>query len=250
MVLVHPEAFYAGRDLVISGVTVTKGTELTPTQVGKFKHLDALVDRGWITVDPDPHQRDRQSPFGPHSSATMVKDRQPRMKAKTATKTGGYKIPASEPGPAAPGAVPAPEPEDIVVPVDTEEILALPDPEPVAPVEEPRVIPTDWNDAQQVLAWVDGDRVRASVAEVEVRNSGSPDNDLITQLDAIAYPPEGVRPPDAYDSAWTINEVKAWVGDDVDRAIEAYTREQMRGAGMRSTLIDWLTPILANVPQA
>jgi hypothetical protein len=244
MVLVHPEAFYAGRDLVINGVTVTKGTELTPTQVGKFKHLDALVDRGWITVDPDPHQRNQQSPFGPHSSATMVKDRQPRIAPRTGAPSGAYVIPASD-------SEPSPEPEDIVVPVDEAEILSLPDPEPVAPVlpEPPESFP-DWTDSLAVLAWVGDDRVRASHAEKEVRASAHPDNDLISQLDQIAYPPEGVAPPDAYDPGWTINEVKAWVGDDVDRALEAYTREQMRGAGMRSTLIEWLTPILAHVPQA
>lgn len=234
MVLVHPEAFYAGRDLVISGVTVTKGTELTPTQVGKFKHLDALVDRGWITVDPDPHQRDRQSPFGPHSSATMVKDRTPRMKAKTATKTGGYKIPASEPGPAAPGQV----------------VHAPSEP---APVEDAPSMHNVYADLE-VLDWVGNDPARAQQALAEEQKKPSPDRALLNTLERIAYPPpepaEQLVPDIAYDESWTIAEVKTWVGDDVDRALEAYTREQMRGAGMRSTLIDWLTPILANVPQA
>lgn len=165
---------------------------------------------------------------------------------------------ASEPEPL-PEAETEPEETPVEAPPDEPEPVDPPEPGPVAPLDTPAdsapVLPDppesypDWADSLAVLAWVGDDKVRAAHAEKEVRSSGNPDNDLISQLDLIAYPPEGVKPPEAYDPGWTVTEVKAWVGDDVDRALEAYTREQMRGAGMRSTLIEWLTPILAHVPQ-
>lgn len=155
------------------------------------------------------------------------------------------------------GGAPADAPPDEEPEPPAEEPVDPPEPGPVAPLDTPAdsapVLPDppesypDWTDALAVLAWVGDDKIRAAHAEKEVRSSGNPDNDLISQLDLIAYPPDGVKPSEAYDPAWTVNEVKAWVGDDVDRALEAYTREQMRGAGMRSTLIEWLTPILQSV---
>jgi hypothetical protein len=44
---------------------------------------------------------------------------------------------------------------------------------------------------------------------------------------------------DDYPEDGTIPEVKAWIGDSIERANEAFDRESDR-ANPRSTLIDWL----------
>lgn len=75
MALVKPTIFTATRDINLSGVAVVKGQVLTPAEVRAIPHLDSLVDRGWIVVQPDPHQRDHQNPRGPHSAQTMLKIR-------------------------------------------------------------------------------------------------------------------------------------------------------------------------------
>lgn len=75
MALVKPTTFTVARKMKLNGVLVTPGTVLTDPQVKAIPHLDALVDRGWITISPDPHQRRHQNSRGPHSAQTMLKKR-------------------------------------------------------------------------------------------------------------------------------------------------------------------------------
>ena len=75
MPMVKPTTFTVARKMKLNGVQVTPGTVLTAPQVAAIPHLDALVDRGWITATPDAHQRRAQNPRGPHSSQTMLKKR-------------------------------------------------------------------------------------------------------------------------------------------------------------------------------
>lgn len=75
MALVIPRVFTAGRNFVMDGVRIVKGTVLTPTDISKIPYLNALVDRGYINVTPDPHQRRSKNPRKPHSTQTMLKVR-------------------------------------------------------------------------------------------------------------------------------------------------------------------------------
>jgi hypothetical protein len=49
-----------------------------------------------------------------------------------------------------------------------------------------------------------------------------------------------------YPEDGTIPDVKDWIGEDPDRAQEAYDREQDRAGGPRVTLVDYLNDLLAD----
>jgi len=49
-----------------------------------------------------------------------------------------------------------------------------------------------------------------------------------------------------YPEDGTIPDVKDWIGEDPDRAQEAYDREQDRPGGPRVTLVDYLNDLLAD----
>lgn len=65
---------------------------------------------------------------------------------------------------------------------------------------------------------------------------------LATGLDQPEdYIPEPEPPAtEVYSDLWTVAEVKAWVGDDPERAAEALEQELER-TSPRITLADWLT---------
>jgi len=84
-------------------------------------------------------------------------------------------------------------------------------------------------------------RTGADREQVEMMTKGS-----LSQMRASAPAPEPESTGSSdYPEDGTIPEVREWVGDDLDRAQEAYDREDDRPNGPRKGVVEFLDELLA-----